>query len=163
MTRRSYGLLPWRWRDGRIEVMLVHPGGPFYIGREFGVWSIPKGEAEPDEEPLAAAIREFREETGFVPQGPYVDLGEVRQPSGKIVQAFAFRGDFDPTELQSDSFELEWPPHSGRTARFPEVDRASWFALEEARQRILPGQLPLLEALERRLAESSERSADAGT
>lgn len=152
MTKLSGGLLPWRRRNGRIEVMLVHPGGPFFAGKEHGVWSIAKGETDPGEDALAAAIREFREETGFEPHGPYVDLGEAKQPHGKIVRAFAFEGDYDPTKLVSNTFELEWPPRSGRTARFPEVDRAAWFDLEEAKRRIVPGQIPLLEALARRPA-----------
>lgn len=135
--------------------MLVHPGGPFFRGREFGVWSIAKGETDPGEDPLTAAIREFREETGFEPRGPYVDLGAARQPSGKIVRAFAFEGDYDPRKVRSNTFEIEWPPHSGRFAHFPEVDRAGWFDLEEAKRRIVPGQLPLLPALARRLGDAS--------
>jgi predicted NUDIX family NTP pyrophosphohydrolase len=154
VTKLSGGLLPWRRRNGRIEVMLVHPGGPFFARKETGVWSIAKGETDPGEDALAAAIREFREETGFEPHGPYVDLGEAKQPGGKIVRAFAFEGDYDTTKLVSNSFELEWPPHSGRTARFPEVDRAAWFDLGEAKRRIVPGQVPLLEALARRLADA---------
>lgn len=142
--------------------MLVHPGGPFYTNREFGVWSIAKGETDPGEDALAAAIREFRGETGFEPHGPYLDLGAVRQPSGKIVRAFAFEGDYDVTQVRSNSFELEWPPGAGRIRRFPEVDRAGWFDLEEAKRRILPGQIALLDALARKLSADGRSPAETG-
>ncbi|GBD41341.1 RNA pyrophosphohydrolase [bacterium HR39] len=148
----SAGLLPFRRRDGRIEVMLVHPGGPFFARRRDGVWSIAKGEIDPGEDALAAAVREFREETGFEPHGPFLPLGTVRQHAGKIVQAWAFAGDYDTARLRSNTFTMEWPPGSGRIAEFPEVDRAAWFDLDEARRRILPGQRPLLDVLERILA-----------
>jgi len=159
----SAGLLPFRRRDGRIEVMLVHPGGPFFARREIGVWSIAKGEIDPGEDALAAAVREFREETGFEPHGPYLSLGSARQHAGKIVQAWAFEGDYDLSKLKSNTFAIKWPPGSGRMVEFPEVDRAAWFEPNEARRRIVPGQRPLLEALERILtgrdgpAEEDER------
>lgn len=158
MSRQSAGLLPWRRHNGRIEVLLVHPGGPYFARRDWGVWSIAKGEIEPGEDALAAAIREFREETGFPAHGPFLDLGAVKQPSGKLIRAFACPGDYDPAQLQSHSFELEWPPRSKRIRRFPEVDRAAWFDLEEAKRRILSGQIPFLEALVRLLDRSEDES-----
>lgn len=146
---RSAGLLPFRRRAGRIEVFLVHPGGPFFARRDAGAWSLAKGELEPGEEDvLAAARREFEEETSFVAEGDFLPLGEVRLKSGKTVVAFGFEGCFDPADLRSNEFELEWPPMSGRTQRFPEVDRGAWFALEEARARLNPAQVELLQRLE---------------
>lgn len=129
-------------------MLLVHPGGPFWQGKDLGAWSIPKGEIGPDEDPPAAARREFREETGFEPFGPAVPLGHLRQPGGKLVHAWALEGDADPSRLRSNTFSLEWPRGSGRVQMFPEVDRAEWFGLAEARRRILPGQAPFLDALE---------------
>jgi predicted NUDIX family NTP pyrophosphohydrolase len=120
--------------------------------KDLGAWSIPKGEYGPGEEPLAAAMREFQEETGSVPAGDFLALAPVRQPSGKVVQAWAFEGDWDPAALRSNTFSLEWPPRSGREQEFPEVDRAAWFSLEEAKRRILPGQAPLVEEVERLLS-----------
>lgn len=138
----------FRERAGGVEVLLVHPGGPLWAKRDLGVWSIPKGEIEADEDPLAAARREAEEETGLCAAGPFFALGEVRQSGGKRVLAWATPGDFDPDALRSAEFEMEWPPRSGRRGRFPEVDRAAWFPLAEARRRILPAQVPLLERLE---------------
>jgi predicted NUDIX family NTP pyrophosphohydrolase len=123
-----------------LEVLLVHPGGPFWARKDLGAWSIPKGEYSEGDEPLATAIREFAEETGTHPQGELTPLGEITQPGRKIVTAFALEGDFDPAMLKSNTFELEWPPKSGRKATFPEVDRAQWFSLETAREKILQGQ-----------------------
>ena len=123
-----------------LEVLLVHPGGPFWAKKDLGAWSIPKGEYSKGDEPLATAIREFAEETGIRSLGELTPLGEITQPGRKIVTAFALEGDFDPTTLKSNTFELEWPPKSGRRATFPEVDRAGWFSLETARTKILPGQ-----------------------
>jgi len=137
-------------------VLLVHPGGPFWKKKDAGAWSIPKGEAEPDEDLLAAAEREFREETGFVPRGPYRALGSARQKGGKLVHAWAFEGDFDSSALVSNEVELEWPPRSGRRTRFPEVDRAAWCSISEARERINPGQFQLVEALLQSLATNME-------
>ncbi len=123
-----------------LEILLVHPGGPFWARKDLGAWSIPKGEYSEGDEALAAAIREFAEETGTHPRGELRPLGELTQPGRKIVTAFALEGDFDPTTLKSNTFELEWPPKSGRRATFPEVDRAGWFSLETARTKILLGQ-----------------------
>jgi predicted NUDIX family NTP pyrophosphohydrolase len=146
--RRSAGILLYRFASEDLEVLLVHPGGPFWARRDAGVWSIPKGEHEADEEPLIAARREFAEELGTEPPaGQPLDLGEVRQKSGKYVHAWALEGDLDATAITSNSFALEWPPRSGRTREFPEVDRAQWFGLRDAREKLNPGQVPLLDRL----------------
>jgi predicted NUDIX family NTP pyrophosphohydrolase len=147
VPKRSAGLLVFRRRGGGLEVLLVHPGGPLWARRDLGAWSIPKGEIEAGEDPLAAARREVEEETGLRAAGPFSALGEIRQPGGKRVLAWAMPGDFDPAALRSIAFELEWPPRSGRRQSFPEVDRAAWFPLAEARRRILPAQAPLLDRL----------------
>lgn len=149
-------MLPYRYRDSVLEVMLVHPGGPFWKNKDRGAWSIPKGEVEPDEDLLAAARRELCEETGFVAAPPFWELGRAQLASGKHVVAWAFESDADPALLQSNEIDLEWPPRSGRRARFPEVDRAGWFGLAEARKKINSGQLPLLAALEQHLGASPE-------
>ena len=146
MPKRSAGLLMYRRREGQVEVLLVHPGGPFWMKRDTGAWSIPKGEYDDGEDAFTAATREFQEETGLVAQGPFLPLVPVRQ-SGKIVQAWAFEGDCQPESLKSSTFFLEWPPRSGRRQEFPEVDRAEWFDLEEARRKIIPGQVALLDEL----------------
>jgi predicted NUDIX family NTP pyrophosphohydrolase len=146
--RRSAGILLHRRRGGQLEVLLVHPGGPLWARRDAGAWSIPKGEHDPDEEALAAARREFAEELGTAPpDGPTLDLGEVRQKSGKLVRAWALEGDLDPAGIVSNTFELEWPPRSGRLIRAPEVDRAEWFGLPEARRRINQAQVELVDRL----------------
>jgi predicted NUDIX family NTP pyrophosphohydrolase len=132
-----------------VEVLLVHPGGPLWAKKDLGAWSIPKGEYPADEDPLAAAKRELEEETGFRVEGNFVTLGEITQRSGKIVVAWALEADFDPANLRSNTFSMEWPPRSGRQAEFPEVDRAAWFSIAEAREKILPGQLPFLDRLEK--------------
>ncbi len=147
MPKRSAGLLLYRLTGGRPEVFLVHPGGPYWAKKDEGTWSIPKGELDEGEEPLAAARREFEEETGFCPNGEAVLLGTFRQPSGKQVTAFAVEGDLDPATLRSNTFTMQWPPRSGRMQAFPEVDRAGWFGKEEAVAKILPGQRAVLEAL----------------
>jgi predicted NUDIX family NTP pyrophosphohydrolase len=145
---RSAGLLLHRRRDAHIEVMLVHPGGPFWSRRDAGAWSIPKGEYEPGEDPLAAAYREFGEELGLTPPtADPVDLGEVRQRSGKRVRAWAVAGDLDVSEITSNTCLVQWPPRSGRQIEVPEVDRAQWFDIEAAREKINAGQLPLLDRL----------------
>ncbi len=147
MTRTSAGILLYRWREGELEVFLVHPGGPFWARKDAGAWSIPKGEFAPDEDPLAAARREFAEETGLAVDGEFRALRPIRQAGGKVVHAFAIEGEVDPGAIRSDSFTIEWPPRSGRLRAFPEVDRAGWFALPEAQQKILKSQLGLLEQL----------------
>lgn len=146
MPLRSAGLLPVRLVGGRLEFFLVHPGGPFFRKKDDGVWSIVKGLIEGDEAPLDTAQRELTEETGFAPPaGPYLDLGHVVQKGGKRVEAWAVRADFEPSALVSNTFELEWPPRSGRRASFPEVDRAGWFDRVTAERKILPAQQPFLE------------------
>jgi predicted NUDIX family NTP pyrophosphohydrolase len=146
-------LLLFRRAGDDLEVLLVHPGGPFWVTRDAGAWSIPKGECEDGEDPRAAAWREFAEELGTsAPEGEVLDLGEVRQKAGKTVLAWAVAGDLDPEHITSNTFEMEWPPRSGRTQSFPEVDRAGWFGLAEARERINPAQVDLLDRLEAALA-----------
>jgi predicted NUDIX family NTP pyrophosphohydrolase len=146
-TRTSAGLLVYRRGSPGLEVFLVHPGGPYWARRDVGAWSIPKGEIEPGEDALDAARREFREETGSAMEGTFVQLPSVTMKSGKVVHAWAVEGDIDATRVHSIAFTLEWPPRSGRLREFPEVDRAAWFGLAEARLRILPAQAPLLSAL----------------
>jgi len=153
--KRSAGLLPYRIREGRPEVLIAHMGGPFWASRDAGAWSIIKGEYDEHEDPYAAARREFEEETGSPPpQGAPLELGEVRQGSGKRVMAWAIEGDFDPSQLRSNTFALEWPRGSGERREFPEIDRAEWVDPAVARHRLVKGQLPLLDALERRLRGS---------
>jgi predicted NUDIX family NTP pyrophosphohydrolase len=147
MTKQSAGLLMYRFNESQLEVLLVHPGGPFWAKKDLGAWSIPKGEYDATEQPLQAAIREFQEETGLVPSGPFFELGTIKQPGGKIVTAWAFAGDCDPSTLTSNLCRIEWPPRSGRHIEFPEIDRAHWFAIEQAQDYILKGQAPLLQAL----------------
>lgn len=149
---RSAGILLYRRRGGELQVLLVHPGGPFWARRDEGVWSIPKGEYGPPEDPLAAARREFEEELGTAPPGgPARDLGEIRQRAGKLVHAFGLDGDLDAAAIISNTVEIVWPPRSGRSITIPEVDRAQWFALAEARERILPAQAELLDRLMERV------------
>jgi len=150
-SNRSAGLLLYRSRPSGLEVLLVHPGGPFWARKDDGAWSIPKGEIAEGEDALAAAIREFAEETGATPQGDFLPLAPVRQPGGKTVHAWAVRSDFDASALKSNLFSMEWPPRSGRRQQFPEVDRAAWFALDIARVKILQGQVPLLDDLVRKI------------
>jgi predicted NUDIX family NTP pyrophosphohydrolase len=157
MPKQSAGLLMYRRRSGGLEVFLVHPGGPFWAKKDLGAWTIPKGEYEAEEDPLAAAQREFEEETSFVPSGPFLPLGTVRLASGKTVMAWAFEGDCDPARLVSNTCEIEWPPRSRRRLEIPEVDRGEWFSLEQAYGRIRKEQGTLLRVLSS-LLESSERS-----
>ena len=147
MPKTSAGLLLYRRRGEALEVFLVHPGGPFWAKKDLGAWSLPKGELAEGEDPLAAAIREFTEETGFPIDGEFRALTPLRQPSGKTILAWAVEGDCDPAELRSNMFSMEWPPKSGKTQEFPEVDRASWFPIDEARKRIIAGQAPFLDEL----------------
>ena len=146
MAKQSAGLLMYRKREGGLEVLLVHPGGPFWAKKDLGAWSIPKGEFTADEDALSAAIREFQEETGFSASPPFLPLGSVNQ-SGKRVQAWAFEGDCDPETLVSNQFEMEWPPRSGKRVRFAEIDCGAWFALPEARGKLLAAQVDFLERL----------------
>jgi predicted NUDIX family NTP pyrophosphohydrolase len=151
MPKRSAGLLMYRRPEGRVEVLLAHPGGPFWAKKDMGAWSIPKGEFDSYEDPLQAAKREFEEETGVVPEGNFIALGEQKQAGGKIVAAWAVEDDCDPSVLKSNSFSMEWPPRSGRMAVFPEVDRWGWFSLDKAGERILAGQKIFLERLMERV------------
>jgi predicted NUDIX family NTP pyrophosphohydrolase len=147
--RTSAGILLWRLRDGTLEVLLAHNGGPYWAKKDHGHWTIPKGEAEPGEELAAVARREFAEETGHVvPDGPRIDLGEIRQKSGKLVLGWAVEGDLDPATAVSNTYEVEWPPRSGRMQSFPEIDRVEWFGLDEARARLKAAQVPFLDRLE---------------
>lgn len=149
----SAGILLFRRRAGRLEVLLAHPGGPFWQGRDLGHWTIPKGEVEPGEELLAVARREFAEETGHEPPaGVPIPLGEVRQKSGKLVVAWGLEGDLDPASARSNTFTIEWPPRSGRREAFPEIDRVAWFEPGEARRRLKPAQVPFIDRLEAAVA-----------
>ena len=147
MARKSAGLLMYRRRAGQVEVFLIHSGGPFWVGKDNGAWSIPKGEFTDEEAPLDAARREFREETGFTASGSFVALEPIKQAGGKIVHAWAVEGDCDAAAVKSNTFSMEWPPHSGRLAAFPEADRAGWFTFPQARVKILRSQQPLLDQL----------------
>lgn len=153
MPKTSAGLLMYRMRNGELEALLVHPGGPFWAKKDDGAWFIPKGELNPDEEPLTAAKREFQEETGLTPAGDFLPLGSVKQKSGKIVFAWAFAGDCDPANLKSNTFTIEWPPRSGQKKEFPEIDRAGFFTLAHATRKMHAAEFPLLERLEQVLSE----------
>jgi predicted NUDIX family NTP pyrophosphohydrolase len=157
MPKKSAGLLPYRFREGALEVFLVHPGGPFWSKKDRGSWSIPKGEIEPGEDQWEVARREYREETGCEAEGDLIPLTPLRQPSGKIISAWAFAGDCNPEAVVSNTFMMEWPPHSGRQQEFPEVDRAGWFRLEIAKEKILPGQKDFIEELGTILSSREER------
>ena len=150
-ARTASGILLYRRGPGGLEVLLAHPGGPLWSGKEQGAWSLPKGEPADGEDPLACARREFEEETGVPAAGPFIDLGEIRQKSGKVVHAWAAEGDGDPDVMKSNTFTMEWPPKSGRTATFPELDRFGWFDLAHARRLINPAQAALLDRLAERV------------
>lgn len=152
MVKTSAGLLMYRTSGGVLEVLLVHPGGPFWKNKDDGAWSIPKGEVEPGEDLLATAKREFHEELGLEAAGPFLELAPVKQKGGKIVHAWAFEGDCDPAAISSNTFSIQWPPKSGRQTEFPEVDRAQFFDLQTARSKVNQGQVPLLEEVEARVA-----------
>jgi predicted NUDIX family NTP pyrophosphohydrolase len=152
-SKLSAGILLYRHRAGGLEVFAVHPGGPYWAHRDDGVWSIPKGEYQQGEEALDAAKREFQEETSFAAQGRFIALTALKQPSGKIVSAWAVEGDLDPEKLRSNTFRMEWPPKSGQQQEFPEVDRGAWFTLGDAHRKLLPGQLPFLAELVRLIGE----------
>ncbi len=148
MPKRSAGVLLYRVTDGSVDVLIGHPGGPFWAKKDEGAWSIPKGEYVEGEDPWAAAQREFREELGKqLPDGPRIDLGPLKQPSGKIITAFAVGGDLDLDGTVSNTFELEWPKGSGNVREYPEIDRVGWFCVSEARSKLLKGQRPLLDRL----------------
>jgi predicted NUDIX family NTP pyrophosphohydrolase len=151
MAQKSAGILMYRIIDRHPEVLLVHPGGPFWATRDDGAWSIPKGLFDDGEDPLTAARREFEEETGCRPVGNLIPLGHFKQPSGKIISAWAVEGDFDLGNFQSNLFSMEWPPKSGRVKEFPEADRAAWFAPDEAMRKITKGQVPIVAAFLQRL------------
>jgi predicted NUDIX family NTP pyrophosphohydrolase len=147
MVKKAAGILLYREHRSSLEVFLIHPGGPYWANKDEGSWSIPKGEFPDEEDPLEAAQREFQEETGFPVQGPFISIGSVKQASGKIVQAWACKGDLNASAIQSNTFHLEWPPHSGNIQEFPEADRAEWFTLGQAQKKILRAQLPFLKNL----------------
>jgi predicted NUDIX family NTP pyrophosphohydrolase len=151
--RTSVGILLWRTREGQLEVLLAHQGGPFWSKKDLGHWTIPKGEIEPGEEFEAVARREFAEETGHeAPNGSLVDLGQITQKSGKLVLGFAVEGDLDPSTAVSNTYDLEWPPRSGVVQTFPEIDRVEWFDLGEARRRLKAAQVPFLDRLQAALS-----------
>jgi predicted NUDIX family NTP pyrophosphohydrolase len=155
VPKRSAGLLLYRVTGDAVEVLIGHPGGPFWARKDEGAWSIPKGEYADDEDPWTAAQREFREEIGFdVPAGPHIEFTPVKQPGGKIVTAFAVRGDLDVTHSASNTFELEWPKGSGKVREYPEVDRVAWLSVAEARLKLLTGQRTLLDRLVEHLADA---------
>ena len=151
MAKRSAGILLYRMRNKFLEVFLVHPGGPFWAKKDDGAWSIPKGEFDDNEDPLKAARREFKEETGTALDGKFIELSPVKQKSGKLVYAWAVNGDIDPTKISSNNFEMEWPPRSGKMRSFPEVDKADWFTLDKAKQKMNAGQVALLDDLASRI------------
>jgi len=155
MPKTSAGILLFRQRSSGVEVMLVHPGGPFWAKKDEGAWSLPKGLADEGEDLIAAARREFFEETGATVSGAFIDLGAHKQPGGKTVVAFGCEGDFDPASLSSNLFSMEWPPRSGKSAEFPEVDKAGWFELNEAMKKVTKGQRPIIAALAERLGVKS--------
>jgi predicted NUDIX family NTP pyrophosphohydrolase len=154
MAKTSAGILPYRRRAGVVEVLLVHPGGPLWARKDLGAWSIAKGEYGSEEAPFDAALREFEEETGFRPEGRFLRLQPRKQPSGKMIEAWAVETDWDPSALHCNTFEMEWPKGSGRLGAFPEVDRADWFAIAEAARRIIPGQRGFLDELQEQLGDS---------
>ncbi len=155
MPQISVGLLMYRVRGSALQVFLVHPGGPLWAKKDLGSWSLPKGLIEPGEDPLDAALREVREETGFAVSGPFIPLPPVKVRSGKIVRAWAVEYDCDPKQMRSSTFSMEWPPRSGKRQNFPEVDRAEWFGIEQARKKILEGQLPLIAEVENMLSKGT--------
>ena len=147
MAKTSAGLVMYRFLGGEIEVLLVHLGGPFWKKKDAGAWFIPKGEINPGEDPFSAAQREFQEETGLAPKGEFLDIGSVRHKSGKTVVAWAFAGDCDPASVKSNTFTMEWPPKSGRTAEFPEIDRAAFFTAAQAKEKMHAAEWPFIERL----------------
>lgn len=146
-SKKSAGLLPFRFQNKNPEVLLAHPGGPFWKNKDVGAWSIVKGEYNDDEEPLSAAKREWQEETGLKISGKFIPLNPVKQKSGKEIIAWAVESDLDPTDIKSNTFEIEWPPKSGKKQSFPEIDRVAWFSIKEAKEKINPAQVALIEEL----------------
>jgi predicted NUDIX family NTP pyrophosphohydrolase len=155
MARKSAGILLYRLRNNVLEVLLVHPGGPFYKNKDLGVWSVPKGEFNDGEDSLSAAIREFKEETGVTLLGNFLELSPVKQKSGKTVFCWALQGDLNTDNIKSNTIQLEWPPKSGKMLEIPEVDKGEWLTIQQAQQKILPAQIPLLQELADRIAEPS--------
>jgi len=151
MTKKSAGIFMYRFREMKLQVFLVHPGGPFWSRKDKAAWSIPKGEFDDLEAPLEAAKREFQEETGISVTGDFIDLGEVKQPGRKIIYVWAVEGDCDPAAIKSNTFEMQWPPKSGKYKSFPEVDRAGWFSLGAAREKLHKGQVVLIDRLAEKL------------
>jgi len=151
MTKKSAGIFMYRFREMKLQVFLVHPGGPFWARKDKAAWSIPKGEFDDLEAPLEAAKREFQEETGISVTGDFIDLGEVKQPGRKIIYVWAVEGDCDPAAIKSNTFEMQWPPKSGKYKSFPEVDRAGWFSLGAAREKLHKGQVVLIDRLAEKL------------
>ena len=149
--KESAGILMYRFRNSTLEVFLVHPGGPYWVKKDLGAWSIPKGEFEEGEDRLNAAKREFHEETGFLPEGNFVTLTQIKQPGGKLVHAWAVESDCDQKTIVSNTFSMEWPPRSGKRQEFPEIDRAEWFTVAAAKEKILKGQIGFLEKLRQML------------
>jgi predicted NUDIX family NTP pyrophosphohydrolase len=158
MAKKSAGLLMYRRKNGVVEVFLVHPGGPFWAKKDEGAWSIPKGEYAPGEDPFDVARREFQEETSFQVEGVFFPLNPQKQPSGKVVSVWAVEGDCDAASIKSNTFSMEWPPRSGKQQEFPEVDRAGWFTIPEAKEKILKGQVPFLNEFMEILNEIKERT-----
>jgi predicted NUDIX family NTP pyrophosphohydrolase len=158
MSKTSAGLLMYRKRNGRLEVLLVHLGGPLWKKKDRGAWFVPKGEINPGEEELAAAQREFQEETGLAPRAGFLPLGSVKHKSGKKVSAWAFVGDCDPSSLKSNTFQMEWPPKSGKVVNLPEIDRAEFFTVEAAREKMHPAEFEFLARLEKSLSDSAAKS-----
>jgi len=149
MPKQSAGIVMYRYYNNILQVLLVHPGGPFWSKKDAGAWSIPKGEFASNEDPLTTAQREFEEETGFPVTGNFVTLAPIKQSGGKIVHAWAVEGDCDTSQMRSNTFQMEWPPHSGKQQEFPEVDRAEWFNLPAAQTKILKSQIGILDELQR--------------
>ncbi len=162
MPRKSAGILVYKKFKEEFVVLLVHPGGPFWSKKDLNSWSVPKGEFDEDEEPFDAARREFKEETGFLPDGEFIRLDPVKQAGGKMVHAWAVEGDIDVSNIKSNLFKMEWPPKSGKFKEFPEIDRAEWFPIDVAKTKIIKGQIPILENLERILKANESHAVAAG-
>jgi predicted NUDIX family NTP pyrophosphohydrolase len=160
---KSAGILMYRFQNSGLEVFLVHPGGPFWAKKDAGAWSIPKGEVGEGEAPLNAAKREFREETGFFVEGDFIALTPLKQPSGKRVYAWAVEGDCDSSSVKSNTFSMEWPPRSGRRQEFPEIDRAGWFGIAQAAEKLLPSQRGFLDELLRISGSASSSMPEASS